>query len=295
MKIFKKTNPKLKYFLFGFGACIAVIIIVFLVAAGFQVIQDKLSDRENNPNNTNNKNEKKFIGFYKENGDFECSALEQIKYGGYNFFITTDNEVYLISTYQKYSDETNCKKIEGAKVTKIIRGSAADDDGKLYNIENNELKKSIGSDPVEKIARDYLLISPYYGGQGDSGEYFLGLKEDGKIYKVKYKSDYNYEKDTYNSKIISEELFKEIENEKILYFEKADSANNDISEMFNVIKTDKAYYTMKNINEKECQKYADVNCKYELQKNEELTKEYDNIAFYTTYLIILKNKEMYTR
>ena len=45
-----------------------------------------------------------------------------------------------------------------------------------------------------------------------------------------------------------------------------------------MIKTDKAYYIRK-VKDTKCYKYDDIKCKYEYEKDEELTKKYKQISY----------------
>ena len=195
-----------------------------------------------------------------------CSALNDVKIiipHNYGLILTNSGDLYELNE-KKYSDETNCKKISGKiKINGYsnIYGMSFFNENEvyIYRAPTWDLTK-------EKYQKPFDIIR---------GEENYNLKDDGIIYKFE---QYDLSQGTFSG----EKEFLKFDGEKILDF---GVANGKI----NYVKTDKAYYTSKLINEKECTNYADVECKYELYKDNYLTKNYDKIAGLISKKVIFKN------
>lgn len=193
-------------------------------------------------------------------GNISCPALNDVKISSQNntLILTNSGDLYELSE-KKYSNETNCKKLnEDIKITGIyfnsFRIATAFSEDKVYDISNSELIEMEYQKPLDIIKME--------------GKYIL--KDNGIIYKYK---KYDLSQGT----ISDEEEFLKFDDEKILDF---GIANGEI----NYVKTDKAYYTRKLVNERECTEYVDVECKYKLYKDNYLTKNYDEVAGFATNL-----------
>ncbi len=195
---------------------------------------------------------------------YNCSILDNIKFISYDgidtYAITNDNILY---SFGKYSDGTNCKKVDNnLKFTKIIAYYFMDNQKKLYNISNGKLNNyeyqqkfeyAIDDDNIIKTANLYTNDIKY-------------LKSDGKIYLANINSVFSHGTTKYY--LEDEKEYVSFKNEKIL----------DFSQELEWIKTDKAYY-IRRPKDKKCYEYDDIECEYEFQKDEELTKQYDEISF----------------
>lgn len=211
--------------------------------------------------------------------NLSCSALNDIKtiipknvWSDTALIITNNGDLYTLNE-KKYSDETNCKQINGdIKVTGYLITDMSGlfifgtDESYKYNNDTNQLTLEENIEKFSVIAANGWF-SPYYN-----------LKEDGIIYQWK-----TY--DTTTGTFSEEKEFLKFDNEKILDF---GIANSEI----NYIRTDKAYYTRKLANEQECTEYADVECKYELYKDNYLTENYDKVAGIIEENVIFKNGDI---
>lgn len=192
--------------------------------------------------------------------NISCPALNDVKISSQSntLILTNSGDLYELSE-KKYSNETNCKKInEDIKITGIYFAefgmTTAFSEDKVYDISNSELREMEYQKPLDIIKME--------------GKYIL--KDNGIIYKYK---KYDLSQGT----ISDEEEFLKFDDEKILDF---GIANGEI----NYVKTDKAYYTKKLVNERECTEYVDVECKYKLYKDNYLTKNYDEVAGFVANL-----------
>jgi len=180
-------------------------------------------------------------------------------------YLTYDNELYTINEQQKFSNEKNCKKVSETLIHNSINVGGmlglVDVQNHIYtydimNYNINEEKSANGV--VKKFAsqKNYIKVEGRFA-----------LNNDGII-------------DTYNYDVFRLEDKKIFfENEKIIDFMLDSSQNNII-----VAKTDKSYYVRKKINKDECNKYADIECKYELVKDEYLSKNYNRISIFNPYM-----------
>ena len=210
----------------------------------------------------------------ENNGDFReklnCTSLSNIKIsntkkypedevnGG---FLTSTGEYYY---FGNFSDGTNCKKAE--METKIVKISGIGD-GLFFIDENNKVyeysSKKLDEVDLSKINNwrlrllydDSSSIKNTDGPLNVIGSYIL--KDDGKIYLYDF-----------NNQMIDIISF---EGEKVLDY-------SLYSNELYWIKTDKAMY-IRQVKDKKCFDYDDIECEYEFVKNEKLTKKYSDIAF----------------
>lgn len=205
-----------------------------------------------------------------------CSALNDVKtiipeiaWSETTLIITNSGDLYTLNE-KKYSDGTNCKRINGdIKVTGYL---ITDMQGLLifgtgesykYNGDNNQLTLEEDIEKFPVIAANGW-VSPYNS-----------LKDDGVIYQWE-----TY--DTATGNFSGEKEFLKFDDEKILDFVIGYSG-------INYVKTNKAYYTRKLVNEQECTEFVDVSCKYELYKDNYLTENYDKVVGIIDGNVIFKN------
>lgn len=191
---------------------------------------------------------------------YNCSILNNVNmtinnYDGNIYAITNDGKLY---EFGNYSDGTNCKKVDSnLKFTKIINDNLVDDQNKLYKIYQREIKKVESyNDDYKRFIDDINIIKTHRINIDESNgkNIYAVLKNDGIIY------------------LDNNETYISFNNEKILDF----SQEND--NFITWIKTNKAYY-IRRVKDKKCNEYDDIECEYEFQKDEELTKQYDEISF----------------
>lgn len=185
-------------------------------------------------------------------------------------FITKDGDIYEYNFYQKYSTTgNNCKKIDtNIKFNRFIHEIGISNDGKLYGFYDDKIEiRPFGyTGAFDYNAYDYdnnviLLFM-------DTGFDVYGVIKNNVIYKLSGSMG------KYNG---LEELYKFEDGEEFL------SMNGKY------IKSNKAFYRYSIVNRKECNEYADVECKYGIVRDDELTKEYDKIQYINDTFLILKN------
>jgi len=186
-------------------------------------------------------------------GTFNCE-LGNIIYTFDNSTIINDGNLYEININQKYSDDTNCKKISEIEISKVINNYYISSDGKpyVYNDDNLSEAEINGKIPSELLKDEVIMAYEY-----SDNNYYV-LKDDGKIYKYKYDRKYvfNNGKGTYSYTLTKNEIFTEYINEIIKSFKVSDGE-------INYILTDKNVYKRRAINV-ECLEYADIECIYDL-------------------------------
>lgn len=261
---------------------ILISVIILLCICGCDNKKNEIEENEKPENN-----------LIKE---LNCSALSNKKYNIGNYFITNDNDLYVLNTHLLYSNDENCKKINDDNV-KILKLMLGDDYYYVMDSNNNIFQFESGSDKmmpyVEHTNHTNMVRHELKTLKDDEvviqiSQYII--KKDGNLYQYRYR----YE----NGEIEDFILYQSFDHEKILEFGyygnvrvQYETYSKDITS--NYIKTDKAYYTS-TISNKECLKYADVECEFEFIKNEELTNIYDDINIYTGNLTyIAKDKNQY--
>lgn len=254
-------NEKWTYFLAGLISATIIYVIIILSIVFVDIKAEK----------------KRSIYIpIKEIGSFKCEEIDNIKNTFDNNVVIINNNLYNINLDMIYSNEENCLKMSDINIIKAIDNYYIGDDNKIYTLDASGLKEFTisGHIPTYMFNEDVLMASSY----GNSNEYkYYVLKNDGKIYDVVFQRKFNFLSGfgTYSFDIVSEEVYKELENENIKYF---DTNNNKI----NYLVTDKGVYTNK-ISNNDCKIYADVECIYELTKNDILEESMDNIKYINLY------------
>ncbi len=210
---------------------------------------------------------------------FNCDILNDVKMfiytrdGVKNYLLTNDGSLYIIGNY---SDGINCKKINSNEKFKGYYKENFENlvsiDNRLFDLNNDNITLSNEKNKYVDVLKTTEVF--YNENNGDIKYTGYLLKEDGNIYLHHYYLDE------------MDEIFKSFSNEKVLDFDS--SRNKPLW-----IKTDRAYYINKIINQEECNKYDDVECKYEYEKSEILTNKYNDISFigsdYGDIYYVLKN------
>lgn len=269
------------------------------------------------------------IAEYKYDTTFKCDGLKKtIKYFnfGYNnyWFVTEDNDVYVYDISQLFSNDTNCKKLD-EKFDNIIlknhdfdrwNGEKYAGNDVYYNSKFKKvsvdldtysiIRKNVSQRTYSELLADLAAIkdSDYKKITKPNSCTAFGIKNDNKIYMFKIISDVNYR--PIDKSIISEEevVFSVPEDEIILDFYYSSNAyanhcyrgpqygkiEEDIDLKF--IITDKAYYRPMLVDES-CNKYIDVECRYEWRKDEDLSKIKDEILYRDSSTLITKTGRVY--
>lgn len=236
-------------------------------------------------------------GFALSGAELECSALldnpdnDRVKFLTSGHIITESGSVYSLSIGQKYSNDQNC--MASTLPSKVV--SLFDDtvvkaaDNKYYYLTRNGdapqysvVPTSDGNYAIYDLllkSQDVLKVKTV---DSNSGQYYV-LRTDGNVYTYTVSKNTNgavaivstsvvYSKSSYRGTIID-----------FSYAGKSSGTSvRTKSEIFRMIAT----------NREECSKYVDVQCEYEMQLDEGLTKHQTDIyGFSGSYLITKYGKQ----
>lgn len=246
--------------------------------------------------NGNVTRELRHAGFSLSSEEFSCAALmpekeseepeEKMIYSNSSFAITESGKLYELSLSQPYSNEENCKKISFSidiiayMDESILKG----EDNKFYYAPGTtttepltEVTTNDSNYQLYKILLGNIAVEKVITVDSNAGIYYV-LENDGTIYQYNVtRKDYNAPY-TLTSKV---PVYEKEDYGEIIDFNYAGESTSTY------IKTKNEIYRMQITNEKECTKYADVECKYKLKKDETLTKYYKNkIVYYGPNLLI---------
>lgn len=269
---------------------IIVLMLIPIIALSGCTKQNSVSDNKGKENNSYN-----LIG---EKINFVCSDLK-----GNDFYILF-NDIYMNNSIynqgQLYSNNQNCKKIDNISYDRyvILNSSARGDifiknnDAYVYTSSEKEGPKLIKYDGVlehkiislEEDVISISLESTVWTPNNNSNSYkFYVLKNDGNVYLY----------ETVKHKIVNKNkiVYSSEEYGKIKYFY---YSSNDSKSIENIILlSDKGLYTNETINNDDCIKYADIECKKEFKLNEEYDKVKEKIIFFNKDYIVDKDYNLY--
>ena len=217
---------------------------------------------------------------YEYYDTIKCSDIDNVVDLNFGGFVTKDN-AYELNVEQVYSNEENCKEVPINNLDDdIIMGSGqsfAYTKKYIYGIGKSMQK-------VTNDNREYALFSTlgdniiYHSSNATNGYYIVSVDNNIKMIKI------NGGEGELSIKKTIDVNTDFSPDEQVIF----------ISEYF--IKTNKAYYKIKKYveNKKECEKYADISCKYgfKIGKDKVLTNNYDDILF-AGYYIIDKDHNVY--
>ena len=237
------------------------------------------------------------LGFSISNMKFKCSYIynnkTKVKYLLDNKIILDDGSLLDVNFNSLYSSSENCRKSNTNLKVKAIFDNKIfkDNDNILYYLtgdnshdEYSIVKEDDSSYKLYKLLlndNDILKIQTTSSG---TGEYNI-LKTDGNIYqyKIAREKDDNYV----------------ITSKNIIY--NKDKYNENIIDFYNNGKNTNTYIRTNNniermviTNKKECNKYIDVDCIFEL-KSDDINKYLNNITAYngntliTNYGVVFNN------
>ncbi|MBR1376870.1 MAG: hypothetical protein IJ565_03550 [Bacilli bacterium] len=253
-------TEKIKYFLIGFISATMLFVLIILVIVFIGLKED--APEPVNP--------------IKEIGNFECEVINEIRNTFNSEIVINDGHLYKINPNMKYSNEQNCKLVSDVNIVRVVDNYYIGSDNTVYtyDADNDELKvyDSAGRIPAYLFGDDVVMASNY-GGMNQYKYYVL--KTDGKIYKVKFNREFIFTQGSYSYTVISDEVFKEYEDELIKSF-------NVFNKNINFITTNNGIYNNK-ITNMECLEYADVECNLEFTKSEILEEFMDNITYINIY------------
>ncbi len=194
------------------------------------------------------------------------------------YFITKNGELYELNTRQLFSNDKNCRKVNtNIKISKFYRTYVLSSDNELYNITNNSLSLADKNETFldEIIMIDKTLRPNLFRG-GDN------------IYYYKDKNIYSTDKiDKYHYNISDTVVISLDEDEDVIYV------------IDNTIMTTKRIfsYETKIINQEECNKYVDIECKTQsnwFEVNDNIKNQLSNILLYKAGYAIDKKGNFYS-
>lgn len=236
-------------------------------------------------------------GFTLSETEFVCSLLvpgegnsnyEKIRYITTSKAITESGKVYDLSLGQNFSNEQNCKESSFTKkVDAIMDDNVVRADGKYYYL-NASSDKSNGKEEYPEVTvndQAYDIYNILFSDasikkivtvDSNAGIYYA-LKNDGNVYKLIITRS-----DSRSPYVLSS---SEMAYSKGRYGEIIDF-NIDPNNTSTYILTTSNIYRMIKTNKDECDKYADIECKFELQEDAELFKYVDYILGYNGQTLI---------
>ena len=272
-------------------AFILILISIIIITGCTKKDSQNISDKNEIKNNST----QELLG---NKYDFVCSDLNN------NNFYITSNQIYMNNSIyeqgQLYSNDQNCKKISDINYDRyvILNSTAIGDifikNNNAYTFAHHENQdaKLIEYDWVpeyREISLDDDVVSisleseTWIENNNSSDFKFYVLKSDGNVYLY----------ETSKHKIISknEIIYNSEEYGKIKYFYYTSNKSKSIENI--ILLSDKGLYTNEIINNDDCTKYADVECKKEFKINEEYDKVKDEIIFFNKDYIVDKDYNLY--
>lgn len=235
---------------------------------------------------------------------FECSSFypkdkediyyEKILYMTDSRLINTEGKIYEISLSQKYANNQNCKvadtqiRVKAILNNSIVKGM----DNKYYYLTGDNNHQSYSEIPetdnsyktYDLLLKDDDILKVM---QVDSSKgIFYVLKKDGNIYSYEItKADYHSDPVVTTISIVCDRA--EYGSSIIDFNYAGDSLNT-------FIKTEDKMIRMRVTNQKECGKFADIECKYSLQEDPIFITYQDAIISYNGSILITNYKQMFT-
>lgn len=222
-------------------------------------------------NNQTNDNEEIDIGGKYESFEWKCSVIldDIINFSGFdNKFITKDGELYNYSFDQLFTNNDYCKKIDTTyKFKRFINGSIVTTDNKSLAYVDGKLIENYGwtggfDYELLKLHNDLFELHRNNGILDLAGISYYGYNDGNKV--ILY--NYNVNK--------IEEKYELSDGEEF------------VEGYYHIFKTNKKYYYNSIINKEECNKYADVECKYGITPIDDINKVYDKIYYFNGKILI---------
>lgn len=218
---------------------------------------------------------------------FICNELNENSIIDGNIFVT-GTKIYELNLQKIYSNETNCIEVgelqPGRYAKYINRGTIIDNKGEGYRLQdpmrnddyNYEKKEYKYDSNIKSNIVDLYGSDSIYSDNGYANKYYTA---DNVIYD-------GMKLIGYHSKLENTKSYDEIINTDAI-------SNEKIINIYGyIIKTNKNFYIInsRKTNAEECNKYADIKCKYEyyLKRSEILSKYYDLILNINSNEIITK-------
>ena len=235
-------------------------------------------------------------GFVIANNSFKCDAIfgkkevinDKVRFYVGNYIFTESGNIYETNLGRVYQNGYNCKKpdFDGTVYAIFDLNVLKDSNGDYYYIGGNDRVAAFSK--VSEADEDYGLYDILLKDtdvvkastvNSKTGEFYV-LKSDGNIYQYLITNNNDGNTKTYITDSINLLYSARDFNSNILDF------NYNGSSTATFVKTENAFYRMKVSNSKECSKYADVACKYEMVEDTDLTKVKDRVLAYNGSTLI---------
>ena len=275
------------------------------------------------------------IAEYKYDYTIKCEAFEkEIKYFKYyndtheGWIVNTDNSVYKFNSYNLYSNDTNCIKVDDhfSEIKQIVRdfedGTTTyyNEDYKKVGVRDDgtwiEDFKYMTADRIESTLKQRKSLWSYLTENGykkiQTTPETLAIKGDNTIYGILL-TNFNFTgsgepESPYRFYIYNETPILTLDSDETIidfyytpnirmwlhgngegHYNETKIENEKPN---NFILTDKSYYRYKLVDDR-CLKYIDIECAYELVKDEELTKYKDDILYRDEFMMIISNGRVF--
>ena len=218
-------------------------------------------------------------GYSVSDAEINCPTLfpddqvgfEKIRFLTNTYALTTDGKFYVLSLGKEFQNGYNCKRpanLENKRVKTLIDGKVVlCDDNKIYSISGENAYTEYSANESDYglyriLLNENEIIKAVSTGSQNNQYSFYALKSDGNVYSIIYtKSNNNtYQKSSY-SKVYSSDNF----GGEIVDFNYVGNAPGTY------VRTKTEIFRMKAQNLDECSKYADVACKYVMERDNELS------------------------
>ncbi len=219
---------------------------------------------------------------------------EKIVYMTGNHIINGEGKIYEISMSKVYANNENCKEADTSLRVKAIMNNNIIKalDGKYYYLTSQSNVESYSEVPVTDnsyLLYDILLkdddVVKVVTANGSTGLYYV-LKTDGNVYgNVVISPDRQSPPKLISTQIV---YSKSEYGSRIIDFNYAGNSLNTF------LKTEDTVYRMKITNATECNKYADIECKYEMQEDPIFVKYKDRIISYNGSTLITDYKIVFS-
>lgn len=239
-------------------------------------------------------------GFSLSKDPFSCDALipksnkeyEAIQYLGANYAITTTGVIYELSFGQLFSNGEYCKKADTNLTAQAVIGDEIfkGSDNKAYYLSNSSApaySEVLNSDPNLSAYMYFFNNQDVVKVQNVGDSKYYVLKKDGDVYS--YTVVKNNSNGVHSPGNPTKVYTKDAYGGAILDFNYA----GDSSEA-TFIRTETAIYRNAALNREDCQKYVDVQCQYQFQKDELLTAHMDRIMAYNGNMLITDYLKVFT-
>jgi len=228
-------------------------------------------------------------------GNESTTQVEKIKFLNNNLIISENGNLYEVTFNGLYSNNMSCKKVGSEiKAISVIDNEVVKGENNKYyylgstkenTISYEEVSKEDPKLELYKLILEDNKVTKAMNVNSNTNSYYV-LKENGNIYNYVIKQN----EETKKYEVLTDNIVYHSSDfdGKIIDFKYYGENNSTY------FKTSKSIYRMKNTNMEKCSKYVDIECKYELKKDEKITKNKDRIIGYGGNTIITDYGKIFT-